>query len=267
MPADPITLDRTVRAFNTATDSENRIHDDATASRFGFTGGLVPGVDVFAYMQHAPMKCWGRDWLAGGAMQARFLRPVYDGDAASVSAEGDEDSLRLSLSSLGALCAVGEAHRLAPARAFDIPPRGVQPPQDQRPKASMASLPVGLEMGYPLETYTAEEGREHLDMVREDAALFENGALCNPAYLLRRANYILATNVELGPWIHTESDIALHRLVRAGEEIDIRARVTDNVEHKGHLIVTLAIAALADGEPAMTGRHVAIYEPRQVREG
>ena len=39
-----------VVAFNTAHDSENKIHDDATARRFGFGGGLVPGVDVYGYM-------------------------------------------------------------------------------------------------------------------------------------------------------------------------------------------------------------------------
>src|SRR5688572_16197226 len=51
---------RTISAFNTATSSENKIHDDAVASRFGFTGGLVPGVDVFAYLAHMPMAAWGK---------------------------------------------------------------------------------------------------------------------------------------------------------------------------------------------------------------
>ena len=34
-----------VEAFNTAKASENKIHDDDVARRFGFGGGLVPGVD------------------------------------------------------------------------------------------------------------------------------------------------------------------------------------------------------------------------------
>jgi len=89
---------RTISAFNTATASENKIHDDAIASRFGFTGGLVPGVDVFAYLAHMPMARWGRDWLAGGFMQARFGKPVYDGDAATVTATPEADgSLALSI--------------------------------------------------------------------------------------------------------------------------------------------------------------------------
>ena len=53
-----------VSAFNTAHDSENKIHDDATARRFGFGGGLVPGVDVYGYMTHMPVARWGRAWLS-----------------------------------------------------------------------------------------------------------------------------------------------------------------------------------------------------------
>jgi hypothetical protein len=34
-----------VQAYNTSKQSENKIHDDAVARRFGFSGGLVPGVD------------------------------------------------------------------------------------------------------------------------------------------------------------------------------------------------------------------------------
>ena len=31
-----------VQAFNSATHSENRMHDDAVAQKYGFSGGLVP---------------------------------------------------------------------------------------------------------------------------------------------------------------------------------------------------------------------------------
>ena len=44
-----------VSAFNSAKASENKIHDDATAQRFGFKGGLVGGVHVYAYMSHMPV--------------------------------------------------------------------------------------------------------------------------------------------------------------------------------------------------------------------
>jgi hypothetical protein len=49
-----------VEAFNASKEAENKIHDDTVARRFGFRGGLVPGVDVYAYMTHLPVLRWGR---------------------------------------------------------------------------------------------------------------------------------------------------------------------------------------------------------------
>src|SRR5215467_13302576 len=72
-----------VSAYNTSKQSENKIHDDTVARRFGFSGGLVPGVDVMAYMMHLPVARWGRDFLARGLVEARFLKPVYDGEPVS----------------------------------------------------------------------------------------------------------------------------------------------------------------------------------------
>ena len=86
-----------VAAFNTAHDSENKIHDDATARRFGFGGGLVPGVDVYGYMSHLPVERWGRAWLERGTAECRFLKPVYDGDIATVTARNDNGVLEITI--------------------------------------------------------------------------------------------------------------------------------------------------------------------------
>src|ERR1043166_7613207 len=98
-----------VKAFNTAHDSENKIHDDATARRFGFGGGLVPGVDVYGYMSHMPVVRWGRAWLERGTAECRFLKPVYDGEMATVTATESGDGLEIAVESRGELCASGRA--------------------------------------------------------------------------------------------------------------------------------------------------------------
>ena len=76
-----------VSAYNTSKQSENKIHDDTVARRFGFSGGLVPGVDVMAYMMHLPVEKWGRAFLERGLIDARFVKPVYDGEIAELVAE------------------------------------------------------------------------------------------------------------------------------------------------------------------------------------
>ena len=260
-------LTRTISAFNTATASENKIHDNAVASRFGFTGGLVPGVDVFAYLAHAPVQYWGRSWLTRGAMRARFGKPVYDGDDVNVLADdGVEDALALTLSARGETCATGQARRLAAGATPALIAAAPRVDRETRPNASMETLAVGTVLGTTRETYTAELGRAHLQNTREEATLFDGGAIANPAYVLRRVNYILAGHVRLGPWIHVESEIRLHGLLGDGETLETRAAVAENVEKNGHLIVTLDFLVLANDRLAMSGQHWAIYEPRQVRQ-
>ncbi len=258
---------RTLTAFNTATASENKIHADDVASKFGFTGGLVPGVDVFAYLAQAPAARWGRGWLSEGAIAARFLKPVYDGDEARIEeTEEGADRIALSAHARGDLCATGHALRIATPGDTAPLAAGVLPERGARPKASFESLPVGKALGPLTETYWADVGRAHIEATRADPALYEDGLIANPAYLLRRANYVLAQNVRLGPWIHVESDARLHGLVHDGDPFETRAEVRANEESKGHLIVTLAFTITARGNLAMSGKHVAIYEPRQVRE-
>jgi hypothetical protein len=262
-----MTFRRTVVAFNTATASENRIHADDVASRFGFTGGLVPGVDVFAYMTAAPLAVWGADWLSQGRIRARFNRPVYDGDAATLAAEAPDDgTLSLALEARNQACGAGTAWRDDPAPCPDIQPEADLPAPEARPPASPESLPVGRVLGSLKEIYFADVGRAHLDNTRQDPAMFAGGDIANPAYLLRRANYVLAQSVRLGPWIHLESDARLHGVIRDGEWLETRAVVAENIEKNGHRIVTLDFTVSSRDRLAMSGRHWAIYEPRQVRE-
>jgi hypothetical protein len=222
---------------------------------------------VFAYLAHLPMARWGMDWLAGGFMQARFVKPVYDGDAAGVVAELDADgALSLSISARGDLCATATARAAGAGPPASLLPIADMPDHDTRPVASPVSLAKGLTLGTLREVYTRDEGLAHIEAVRDDPALYDDGRVANAAWLLRRANYVLADNVKLGPWIHVESAINLHSLLHDGELLEVRAVVEDNVDTKGHLMVVLDVQMLCERRPIMTCRHLAIYEPRQVRE-
>src|SRR6266498_2246651 len=90
-----------VVAYNTSKQSENKIHDDTVARRFGFSGGLVPGVDVMAYMMHLPVAKWGRGFLERGLIEARFVKPVYDGETAELTAEEGDGVLAIEVHSRG----------------------------------------------------------------------------------------------------------------------------------------------------------------------
>src|SRR3978361_1013929 len=109
-----------VTAYNTAKQSENKMHDDTVAKRFGFSGGLVPGVDVMAYMMHLPVAKWGRAFLERGLIEARLVKPVYDGETAEATAAESDSGLSIEVESRGQLCATGTASLPASAPSFTL---------------------------------------------------------------------------------------------------------------------------------------------------
>jgi hypothetical protein len=254
-----------VSAFNTAHDSENKIHDDATARRFGFGGGLVPGVDVYGYMTHMPAARWGRAWLERGTAECRFFKPVYDGETAIVTAGEGAGELEIAVESRGERCATGRAALPAGAPvgpALDSFRKVAQ--RAERPPADEASLAVGTWLGLDPYPITPELAAEHRANLREDLPLYAEEGLIHPALILRACNFVINRNVALGPWIHVSSRIQHLAAARVGMNLSARGRVTANYEHKGHRFVDVDVLVLADETPIAHVVHLAIYRPRQV---
>lgn len=254
-----------VQAYNTAHASENKIHDDAVARGFGFTGALVPGVEVYAYMMHLPVARWGRAFLERGEAECRFLQPVYDGETAEIAGEDKAGELALEVRGRGVLCATGSA-RMVPAAApvGEIFGSHPPPPMEQRPPASETSLRVGTPLGCRLLPLTAELLAEYLRDVRETDLLYQRDGIAHPGMVLRLCNQALLQTVKLGPWIHVGSRVQHLAVARVGEVFEARARVAANYERKGHKFVEFDALVLADGRPVARVLHTAIYQPRQV---
>jgi len=253
-----------VRARNTSTISENKIHDDEVARSYGFAGGLVPGVDVYAYLTHVPVERWGRAFLERGAITARFLRPVYDGDDVVVEPVERGDALELSLfDSVGETCAVATASLPAtPPTPPTVPPRVPTPPV--RPRASTEAFAASPDLGAYECGFHAEHAPAYLDDVGETLPLYTDERIAHPGWLLRAANFVLSANVTLGPWIHVSSAVQHHGVVDDGDHLSTRARVVETFEKKGHEFVTLDVVTVAnDMTPVLHVEHTAIFEPRR----
>jgi acyl dehydratase len=263
----PSTAIYEVRAHNGASASENKIHDDTVAQRFGFRGALVPGVAVFAYMAHLPVARWGRAFLERGAADCRFQKPVYDGEMVRVSAESDGEALALLVESGGEHCATGHA-AMPPARkvpAIDSLPAGTSPAE--RPKASEESLGVGRALGIMPMAIDRAAHSAYLDEIRETEPLYRAEGLVHPGQILRLANFALLQNVVLGPWIHVGSTIRFYAAACIGEVLTLRSHITSNTMNKGHAIVAFDALVVADGVRAVAEiGHSAIWRPRQVAE-
>ena len=255
-----------VRARNAATASENKIHHDDVARRYGFTGGLVPGVTVYAYMAHPVVEVLGRAWLEHGTMAARFVRPCYDGDEVVVEAVatvGEPGVLEVTARrGDGDVVATGTAS--VPSRAPTPPPVTAYPTAplpEERPPATRHALAALDPLGSWEATFRVDHAPAFLDEIGEDLALFRADGLAHPGYLLLGANSVLVANVRLGPWMHVGSDVAHFGVVADGERLSTRGRVARLFERKGHSFAELDLLLVAEEtRPVQHVRHTLIYE-------
>lgn len=118
----------------------------------------------------------------------------------------------------------------------------------------------------PLNT-AAHVVNDYLEAIGEPSTLYLEREWVHPGLLLNAANAILVANVVMPAWVHVESAIQHRRPVRTGEAMEVRARVADSFERRGHHFVGLDVAWVAAGESEVasesvvaTARHVAIWQ-------
>ncbi len=258
----------TVVAKNYATHHDNNIHSDAGAARYGFAGGLVPGVANYAYLTRPVVEALGRAWLERGTLAAKFIHPIYDGETATVRAmvrQVEPLELQLELfNEAGKLCAVGTASlpdELPTLDARDYPWSALP---DERWAATIAVVRAGTELG-SLE-FTLDLADEFfLENMQETLPLYRGAdAVFHPAFWPAQANEILLRNVALGPWIHTASTVRHYALARDGERLSLRGRVQQAFEKRGHEIVVLDLALFGADERALAHiKHSAIIKLKE----
>lgn len=252
-----------VRAYNTARQSENKMHDDGVARQYGFSGGLVPGVNVLAYMIHLPVAKWGRAFLERGLIEARFSKPVYDGENVELKAVESDGGLSIEAESRGEICATGSAS--LPAAIDDVSLadfRDVAVAAERMP-ASAASFAPGQWLGTTPRAWAGEAATQYLADIRETDPIYLQEGLGHPGILQRVMNRVLVDNVILGPWIHVGSRMQLLSAAKAGDEITARGKVVGNYEKKGHRFVEVDALVIGNGRtPLARCWHIAIYQPR-----
>ena len=270
--------DHKVVAKNYAEASENKMHSDAVAGRYGYRGGLVPGVGVYAYMTVPVVNALGASWLAHGSMRAKFIKPIYDGDVATVrSRVTGVDPIRITVSVLndeGVLCAVGEAALPEKHPHLDISryPYAPLPDPDEKLPPSIEVLTENTILGAIEFTIDPQcqkgEYGDFLDEMVETLPVYRGpDAMGHPALLVQAANRLLIENVALGPWIHSGSDVNYYDVPKPDEKMYLQGRIAHSYTKRGHDIVVMDVVALGSKErPIAHLTHTAIVRPSEVEE-
>ena len=261
--------DYRITARNTSKQSENLIHDDTTARRYGFKGALVPGVTVYAYLTQPLVAALGSAWLERGTATVRFVKPILEGETVVVSGSVVDHSARETTLSLvarvegGDECAVMSATlpaglptlvNLAAYREGPLP--------DPRPPVTREALLAIADLGSPVTYYDEGRAREFLAKVDDPLDLYRvaDGRV-HPAFYLDQANRALSANVRLGPWIHASSIVRHLGPAHVNDTLRTRGRVRSLYEKKGREFVELDLVIVGGPKPRPIAHilHTAIY--------
>jgi acyl dehydratase len=262
--------DYRVKARNTSSNSENKIHDDATARRYGFRGALVPGVTVYAYLTEPLVAAFGAAWLERGTATVRFHKPVMDGEEVRVDG-------RVTARDPRRITAVVTAATVAEAKAATLEatlPAGLPTPvnlamyrslplPEPRPDATREHLLTLDALGTPVTCYDETAAAEWLERVGDPLPLYRGrNAWVHPAFFLDQANRALRQNVRLGPWIHAGSVVRHLSGARVGETLATRGRVRSLFQKKGREFVELDLVIVAGDRPRPVAHvlHTAVYQ-------
>lgn len=259
-----------VTARNTSRQSENLIHDDATARRYGFQGGgLVPGVTVYAYLTYPLVAVFGSAWLERGTATVRFVKPIFEGDRVvvagsvtsregaglgvtlSVRVEGGEERAAMSATIPAGL---PTPVNLATYREMPLPV--------ERLAATREHLLGVADLGTPVTPYDEARAGEYLARVDDPLSLYRGaGAPVHPAFYLDQSNRALSGNVRLGPWIHAGSAIRHLGRSQVGDTLRTLGKVRSLYEKKGREFVELDLIVAAGARPRPVAHilHTAIY--------
>ena len=197
-------------------------------------------------------------------IEARFVKPVYDGETADSPARRQTACFRSRSQSRGQLCATGSASLPASAPSVSLADFAEVAAVAERQPVNPASYELGKWLGTVPRDWAGDAAKEYLADIRESDPIYAGEGLGHPGLLQRVMNKVLVDNAILGPWIHVGSRMQLLSAARTGDQITARAKVIGNYDKKGHRFVELDALVVANGTtPLARCYHIAIYQPRE----
>jgi acyl dehydratase len=250
----------TATARNFSAESENKIHSDEIAQRFGFTGALVPGVAVFGHLSVPLTRQHGERWLTCGSVTTRFLKPAYHGDALVLTDREDAGTTHVECANAsGVLLATADC-TVAAAQPPPTPRARIRGPAQPAPRVDITWETVRIDEPFAVCVWQpdAVHNSEYAARVEDATPLFGNGVL-HPHAILSQANLALVRHFIMPAWIHTGSEIRFHKLLRVGDTIEVHAVPIDKWERRGHQFLKLYVAYAVAGEITTEIQHTAIF--------
>jgi hypothetical protein len=248
-------------AVNHSHDSENRIHSDDIARKFGFTGALVPGVAVFGHMTYPLTNELGVGWLGHSQVALRLLKPAYHGDRLSVSlTRNDAQNYRVECHNDAGVLLAQLSVALPPALPPVDPRAQIRGPVTAAAREIISWDAIAIDTPFAAVRWTPghDENRLYTDQLSDDLPVYRTGVI-HPHLIQHWCNAVLVRRFVLPAWIHVGTEMTFRHALAVGDAVEIRTIPIEKWRHKGHEFIKLYVVFMVDGAAAVEAYHTAIY--------
>ena len=258
-------------ALNTAPDSENRIHGDDLAKKYGFQGGLVPGVTISAYLVHPVIEHWGKDWLDRGYANCRITSPLYDKELFEVKTDMVEPTKANTtlIKSNGIVSANAEVVLMQELPTKPILRRDKLVDLDYKAPQASKEIWKKLESDGCYAFKFLWSDNDPLIYLREETNLPtllqpKGGGYSNLCFLLGCSNWILAGNAYMNPWVHLQTISQNYKAVEMNSSLIAEMEINKIYEKKGHEFIDVFVNLFDESDEScvMSINLFAIYKLR-----
>jgi hypothetical protein len=256
-----------ILAFNDATNSENRIHSDDVAARYGFRGALVSGVNIYGYLSQPLVNSFGDSWLRAGIQDVMFLKPAFQDELLTIQTEllngesSERNCVTTACNEQGTLIA-----RLESWLPALMPPANpladCHCPDQSLPREEIHWDNIAVNQPLPFHSWhpDAEANASHVAVQRDRAHCYRGeNAHVHPYFLLDACNKALMRRYIMPAWIHTGSKLILRRPIKVGLDYGVKSIPIDKWERKGHQFIKLYLAFWEGDKLALEVEHTAIF--------
>lgn len=276
MPATDYVIGRpyTVIAHHASHGSHNRMHRDDLPKKLGFRGAFVLGVAHYGNMTRALVATLGTEWLGRAVVEARFLKPVCEGDRLRIDTRpipGRDAEQAFEVIAYNETMNDEIAARMTTSTPSPFPdpdpaasarPNEWEGPVTQR--RTWDNIVVGQAYRSLHLTLCPEDNAYWQRVLEDDLDLYRTGERppLHPSQVLRLVqlgynNQFIGDNA-----VHSSSKAVIRRMLRVGDPVHVLTLPIEKWEKKDNHWLTVYCAVRCQGELCAEVYHTQIIKLR-----
>ena len=241
-------------------EGENKAHSREGAQAMGFKGSIVGGAIVYGQMIRPLVERYGEDWLGRHWFSLRFKAPAYDDDYVTshirpeTNDTGDPAFCIQAINKDGQELLEMQTH--IPQSLPQVDALAALEPQDWQGERQLGTW-QRMQLNAPFRPFrfrlNPAQQHTYCELTHDQLPLYVDGETppLHPGLLMAQGSMAVQHQFVMPFWIHTGSTMLTRRLIRVGDEVELRCTPIEKWKRGENEWVTFYQAYYLNDQPAV----------------